>query len=119
MSAPFVWFDLTVSDNADEVRQFYAALFDWTTVPATGAAPYEAWLADGDQPWAGVLPAESSTSGRWLPYVVVDDVDVAAKRAESLGATVVKDRTDGPAGTSVTIADPAGALIALFQPSAA
>jgi predicted enzyme related to lactoylglutathione lyase len=48
MSAPFVWFDLTVSDNADEVRQFYAALFDWTTVPATGAAPYEAWLADGD-----------------------------------------------------------------------
>lgn len=119
MPAPFVWFDLAVSDNADEVCRFYAALFDWTTAPATDAAPYQAWLADGEQPWAGVLLAESATVGHWVPYVVVDDVDAAAKRAESLGATIVRDRTDGPAGTSVAIADPAGAVIALFQPSGA
>jgi predicted enzyme related to lactoylglutathione lyase len=118
MPAPFVWFDLAVSDNADEVREFYAALFDWAAVPATGAAPYQTWIVDGERPWAGVLPAETSQPSGWLPYIAVDDVDAAAKRAESLGATIVKDRTDGPAGTSVTIADPAGALIALFQPAA-
>jgi hypothetical protein len=30
----------------------------------------------------------------------------------TLGATVVRDATDGPAGTSVTIADPGGARLA-------
>jgi predicted enzyme related to lactoylglutathione lyase len=50
--------------------------------------------------------------------VVVDDLDGAAERAVKLGATIVKGRTDGPAGTSITIADPGGAQIALFTPHA-
>jgi hypothetical protein len=33
-----------------------------------------------------------------------------------LGATVVGEASDGPAGTAVTIADPGGAYLALFKP---
>lgn len=50
--------------------------------------------------------------------MVVEDLDEAAKRAVSLGATVVVGPADGPAGASVTIADPGGAQLALFKPHA-
>jgi predicted enzyme related to lactoylglutathione lyase len=50
--------------------------------------------------------------------VVVEDLDEAAKRAVALGATVIAGAADGPAGTSVTIADPGGARLALFKPHA-
>jgi uncharacterized protein len=56
--------------------------------------------------------------GGWLPYVMVEDLDEAAKRAVSLGVTVIAGATDGPAGTSVTIADPGGARLPLFKPHA-
>ena len=39
-------------------------------------------------------------AGHWLPYVVVDDLDQATKRAVSLGATVVSQASDGPAGVT-------------------
>jgi predicted enzyme related to lactoylglutathione lyase len=37
-------------------------------------------------------------------------------KATSLGATVVAGKSDGPAGTAVTIADPGGAVVALWTP---
>jgi predicted enzyme related to lactoylglutathione lyase len=71
-------------------------------------------MTDGEQPWAGIVPGDT---GRWVPYVVVDDLD-SATRATALGGTVVRARTVGPAGTSVLVADPGGAVVALFTPSA-
>jgi len=50
--------------------------------------------------------------------VVVENLDEAAKRAVSLGATVIAGAAGGPAGASVTIADPGGARLALFKPYA-
>ena len=115
MGAPFVWFDLTVAAG-DEVDGFYRDLFGWSMEPGVG--DYRAWMSDGDQPWAGTVAAGNVPSGRWVPYVVVDDLDAAAKRAVDLGGSVVRDRQDGPAGTSVVVADPGGALLALFTPAA-
>jgi predicted enzyme related to lactoylglutathione lyase len=117
MTGQFVWFDLAAA-NTDEVTAFYGKLFGWSTT--AGAGPYSDWFIAGEQPWAGVLPPGTrEMAGRWVPYVLVDDLDTAAKRATSLGGTVVRDRTDGPAGTSVIVADPAGALVALFHPAPA
>jgi predicted enzyme related to lactoylglutathione lyase len=115
MGAPFVWFDLTAADG-QKVREFYADLFGWTIGP--GAGDYLGWMTDGKQPWAGITPAGAAPAGRWVPYVMVDDLDAAAKQAVALGATVVQDKTVGPGGTSVTVADPGGALVALFTPAA-
>ena len=112
-----MWFDLSVTD-AGKAREFYNGLFGWAIAPADNAGPYQAWITDGQQPWAGIAQADTTVGGGWLPYVVVEDLDEAAKRAVSLGATVVAGPADGPAGTSVTIADPGGARIALFKPHA-
>jgi predicted enzyme related to lactoylglutathione lyase len=113
MGAPFVWFDLTA--DGDEVRDFYTGLFGWDAVP--GAGDYRGWVADGEQPWAGFLAAGGAPAGRWIPYVVVDDLDAATKQATALGGTVVRDRATGPAGSSVLVADPGGATVALFRPA--
>ena len=117
MASKFVWYDVTAR-KPDAVREFYAALFDWPIGPDSNPGPYNGWIMDGDQPWAAVVEAADSTAGRWLPYVQVEDLDTATTKAKALGATVVQDKTDGPAGTAVTIADPGGALIALWVPFA-
>lgn len=116
MGAPFVWFDLTTGENSDSVRDFYTRLFGWSIGPGMG--DYHGWATDGNQPWAGILPTETATAGRWIPYLLVDDLDAATKQATGLGGAVVRDKTAGPAGTSVMVADPAGAVIALFTPTA-
>lgn len=115
MPAQFAWFDVAAK-NADDVRSFYAELLGWTLVPTEDAGSYRGWIVDGGQPWAGVVEADDETAGRWVPYVQVDDLDAAAARAQELGATVVVGRTEGFAGSSVTIADPGGALVALWVP---
>ena len=117
MGAPFVWYDVTATPgHADAVREFYATLLGWTIAPDTNPGPYNGWITDGDQPWASVIEASDATAGRWVPYVRVDDLDVAVDKATSLGATVVAGKAEGPAGTAVTIADPAGAVVALWTP---
>lgn len=115
MGAPFVWFDLTVADGA-KVADFYQGLFGWETGP--GAGGYQDWLLDGGQPWAGTVPAGAVPAGHWIPYVAVDNLAVAVSKAVDLGGTVIRDKVTGPAGNSVIVADPGGALIALFTPAA-
>jgi predicted enzyme related to lactoylglutathione lyase len=115
MPAAFIWFDLNTTDP-ERARTFYKGLFGWPV--GDGAGGYRAWIGDGDQPWAGILQTDQTdhaTAG-WLPYVVVEDLAEATERAVSLGATVVADATEGPAGTAVTITDPTGARLALFTP---
>ena len=116
MGAPFVWFDLTTAAAGDGVQDFYSGMFGWTFGPGMGA--YESFVTDGEEPWAGVTETGAPVAGRWIPYVVVDDLDAAAKQAVALGGTVVRERTTGPAGTSVMVADPVGAVVALFTPTA-
>jgi predicted enzyme related to lactoylglutathione lyase len=115
MGAPFVWFDLTVADGV-KVAGFYQGLFGWETGP--GAGGYQDWLLDGEQPWAGTWPAGAVPTGRWIPYVTVADLDAAATKAADLGGSVIRDKMTGPAGKSVIVADPGGALVALFTPAA-
>jgi predicted enzyme related to lactoylglutathione lyase len=114
MSAPFMWFDLVTADTG-RAGKFYSELFDWNVADA-GVGGYQAWITGEAQPWAGIVAATPGSAGGWLPYVVVDDLAGATARATSLGAKVVSEASDGPAGTSVTIADPGGAHLALFKP---
>ena len=117
MSTPFVWYDVTAAaGDADRVREFYGTLLGWTIGPDTNPGPYNGWVMDGDRPWASVIEAGAATAGRWIPYIQVADLDAAVDKATSLGATVVAGATDGPAGTAVTIADPGGAIVALWTP---
>lgn len=114
MTTPFVWFDLTVTQEDGQVAGFYRDLFGWTDGPGMGG--YESWFVDGQRPWAGVS-VDAERAGRWVPYAPVDDLAGAVRRAVELGGRVVRAEQVGPGGTSVLVADPAGALVALFVPA--
>jgi len=52
----------------------------------------------------------------WLPYVQVSEVRRATERARTLGATVLLEPREGPAGWRSVVAARAGAQIAFWQP---
>jgi predicted enzyme related to lactoylglutathione lyase len=52
----------------------------------------------------------------WLPYVDVDDVGAATALALDLGAAVLLEPREGPAGWRSVVADPAGGEMGLWQP---
>jgi predicted enzyme related to lactoylglutathione lyase len=58
----------------------------------------------------GVRPSE------WLPYIEVDEIHQATTRARELGAAVLLDCREGPAGWRSVVAEPAGGQVALWQP---
>lgn len=114
MAQPFVWFDLRTKDVAAS-RTFHEQLFGWqiAEVPMDDAT---LTMIGGDQPWASVVDDGGERVG-WFPYVQVDDLQAATKKAEDLGATVLQPARQGPAGTYTPIREPGGAVFALFQPS--
>jgi len=52
----------------------------------------------------------------WLPYVEVAEIEEATRRARALGAAVLLDSREGPAGWRSVVATPAGAELAFWQP---
>ena len=54
----------------------------------------------------------------WLPYVEVDRVDEVTDRAGRLGARVLLEPREGPAGWRSVVATPEGGEIAFWQPKA-
>ena len=52
----------------------------------------------------------------WVPYVLVDDVKAATKKAQSLGAKVTKDFSEVPnMGYFSIITDPTGGMLGLWE----
>jgi predicted enzyme related to lactoylglutathione lyase len=54
----------------------------------------------------------------WLPYVEVDGIDEVTERAGGLGASVMLEPREGPAGWRSVVATPEGGEIAFWQPKA-
>jgi uncharacterized protein len=114
--APFIFFDLR-TPNPERSRAFYRDLAGLTADDiAAGGATIPMFTADGEA-WGGLteLTPGDPRPPQWVPYLPVDDVDDARERSISLGATVVRERIDLPAGSVVVIADPGGATVALWQ----
>jgi predicted enzyme related to lactoylglutathione lyase len=112
VESPFVWFDLRTKDPAQS-RSFYEELFGWDVadVPVGDA---RVPMVGGEQPWASIV-AEGGDHLGWFPYVQVDDLEAATKKAEELGATALQAPADGPAGTYTPVREPGGGVFALFQ----
>jgi predicted enzyme related to lactoylglutathione lyase len=116
-----LWRDLTVP-NADEVRDFYAAVVGWKPEPVEmgGYSDYNMVSPETGAPEAGVCHARGGNAGlppQWLLYVTVEDLDTSLVACEAMGGEVVAPpRSMGGARTCV-IRDPAGAVCALYQPA--
>jgi hypothetical protein len=52
----------------------------------------------------------------WLPYVEVTDIAEITERARGLGAAVLLEPREGPAGWRSVVAAPAGGDVAFWQP---
>ncbi|WP_428263102.1 VOC family protein [Haliangium sp.] len=109
MSKAFVWFHNS-SSKPNESVAFYESLLDWRRADGP---PGMTMLAGDDGPFAAV-GGDDSVVG-WIPFAQVADVDAATQKAESLGATVIKAKTRGPAGEFSIVRDPGGAAVALWQ----
>ncbi len=98
-----------------EARALYAQLCGWRAEPIeAGCGSYVA-LDLGAGLGGGMV--ECGT-GRplWLPYVEVDEIGDAMRRARELGAAVLLEPREGPAGWRAVVVTPAGGEIAFWQP---
>lgn len=117
MANPFVHVELNTSDVA-KAKQFYGKLFDWKLEDVPMGPMTYTTIGVGDSGTGGGM-VEMSMPGNpsaWLPYVLVDNVAEATKKAQSLGAQVYKDVTEIPEmGAFSIIADPSGAVFGLWE----
>lgn len=114
----FSWVDLGTSD-ADGAKAFYGPLLGWEfdDVPVPEAPPYSLAMLYGKRVTA-VYQAHQGPPN-WLSYVTVEDADAAAAQAGELGATLISEPFDVmDAGRMAVIADPTGAVFAVWQPRA-
>lgn len=114
----FVWCELDTSDVQGAIK-FYKDVIGWNTQAFDES--YSIVMA-GETGVGGVtrLSDEHKKIGlgpHWLGYVYADDVDQLTKKAQSLGAKTHVPPTEIPTiGRYSLIADPQGAVIALFKP---
>lgn len=109
MSEAFVSFRNSCNKPSDSA-EFYAALLGWKRAEGP---PGVAIFAGDKGPFAAVGEDEGMVG--WIPYAQVNDLDAATNKAKKLGATVLKERTRGPAGEFSIVRHPGGAAIALWQ----
>lgn len=113
MSSPFVWFHHNGA-KTKETKKFFESLFDWK---ASDGPDGMTMLAVDEGPFAAVgsKPDRYGDKDEWVPFVAVDDVDAATKRAVSFGATLLREKRRGPAGDFTVVRDPGGAALALWK----
>jgi len=118
------WIDLTVPD-AVTLRDFYQSVTGWTPSPVDmGGYQDFCMLPPGEaQPVAGICHARGPNSGLppvWMVYISVDDLDESLRQARDRGGKILRPATNmGEHGRYGVIADPSGAVCALFQAAAA
>jgi predicted enzyme related to lactoylglutathione lyase len=110
------WNELATRDT-QKPKDFYGAVFGWK---ASGG-DYTEWRLDG-RLVAGMVemgdrfPPEALP--QWVTYFAVEDVDLAARRAEGLGGSVTVPPFDVPeVGRVATLGDPNGALFSVVAPT--
>jgi predicted enzyme related to lactoylglutathione lyase len=103
--------------NLSRACAFYTQLFGWRAarIDVRDASYLALELGTGIE--GGVVERDSESS-LWLPYVEVRDIGAATERARLLGASVLLEPREGPAGWRSVVAVPAGAEVALWQPKA-
>ena len=113
---PVVHLELHTAD-LPRARALYAELCGWPAERIdTRAGSYLA-LELGDGFGGGIVECGVERS-RWLPYVEVAAITDATVRARDLGATVMAEPREGPAGWRSVVVTPCGGEIAFWQPKA-
>jgi predicted enzyme related to lactoylglutathione lyase len=112
-SNPVVHLELHTGDLA-RARAFYTELCDWR--PERIDAREGSYLAlDMGGGLGGGIVECGTTRSLWLPYVEVAEIGAATDRARRLGASLLLEPREGPAGWRSVVSTPAGGEIAFWQ----
>lgn len=118
----FCWVELC-SHDIKSAKDFYQSIMNWQydTMPMPDGSDYtmmkvkDTFIAGGYQ-----LSEEFKSQGvppHWASYILVDDADATAKKAKSLGATLLREPFDvSDMGRMAVLSDPTGAVFYLWQP---
>lgn len=116
------WNELMTTDT-EVAKAFYGDLFGWEprTMDMGDLGEYTLFNRGGDQGAAGMLaikPEMGPIPANWLVYFAVADIDAAFARAQEIGANSVVPPTDIPeVGRFAILADPVGAVFAIYKSS--
>jgi len=112
------WVDLSTPDP-DRAQQFYSDVFGWTISTEDDPSGY-LHIKNGGEFIGGIQTSAQRNPNappHWLAYFLVSDCDASAARAKELGAhLLVEPMSLEKVGRFSIVADPQGAVFALFQP---
>lgn len=118
MPNPFVHVELNTTDVA-KAKKFYGKLFDWELedMPMGGGMIYT-MIKVGKGTAGGIV--QHPMPGKltiWIPYVHVEDIKAATKKAKAMDAEIIKDVTEIPGmGWLSIFIDPTGGVMGLWKP---
>lgn len=115
----FCWIEANL-ENPERGKGFYGELFGWKSQDLDMPIGRYTMLRLGDDLVAGLLPMpvnakKMGAPPHWLGYVAVADVQAATKKATALGGRVFLLPQNAGQGKMSVIADPTGAVLALWQ----
>jgi predicted enzyme related to lactoylglutathione lyase len=120
----FCWVDLAATD-ADSAKSFYGQLFGWTSCEQAVNGGSFTRLRLSNQAVGSIYQLrhahlEQGVPSHWTPYIRVDNVDDAARRAASYGGKViVRPFVVSGIARIALILDSVGAHVGLWEPIAA
>ncbi len=114
------WADLSTPDR-EKAQKFYAGLFGWK-ISAGEKDPSEYLHIQNGEAFIGGIPPtadrDPSMPAHWLPYIQVNDVDTTAAKAQHNGGKVyLAPMSMEGVGRMAVLADPQGAVFAIFKSS--
>jgi predicted enzyme related to lactoylglutathione lyase len=111
---PVVHLELHTGD-LQRAHTFYAELCGWRPEQIlTDCGSYN--LLQLGRGLSGGIVECGTERALWLPYIEVDEIARATDRARQVGASVLLEPREGPAGWRSVVATPAGGEIAFWQP---
>jgi uncharacterized protein len=112
------WADLVTADST-RARQFYASLFGWEIAPGPNDPSGYLHIKNGETFIGGIPPMgpQPGVPPHWLLYFLASNCDAQTEKARSLGAKIhFGPMTIENVGRWAVVADPQGAVFAIFQP---
>jgi predicted enzyme related to lactoylglutathione lyase len=100
--------------NLARACAFYTGVFGWRAERVRAAGRSYLALDLGNGLSGGIVECGTERS-LWLPYVSVDAVTAMTQRAEALGASVILEPREGPAGWRSVVSAPDSGEIAFWQ----
>ena len=112
------WADLSTPDP-ETAKRFYEALFGWKIMPGENDSSGYLHIKNSEDFIGGIPPTDHRDPHippHWLPYFLVAGCDASTSTAHQLGARVyMPPMTLEKVGRFAVLADPQGAVFAIFQ----